>query len=118
MNDKIILRGIHLALTPALAAAMEKKAGKLLRHSARIIRLRIDLDHDRTRGTNGLFAAKGHVEIDGPDIIASAASEDGYKSVDLLIGKPDTLLRRRHGKRVQGRNDKHRQAPGVLHGRK
>lgn len=118
MKDKLIVSGIHLSLTPALKQAIEQKTEKLLRHSSHIIRLRVDLEHDQTKGPDDRFVAKGHIEIDGPDLIASAASNDGYKSIDLLVAKLDELLRRRHSKRVNTRNDERRQAPEVLHGPK
>jgi putative sigma-54 modulation protein len=39
--------------------------------------------------------AKGHIEIGGPDLLASVASEDAYKAVDLLIDKLERSLHRR-----------------------
>lgn len=93
-NDKILLRGIHLSLTDALRDALRAKAGRLLRHEPAIDRIRIDLEHDATRG-RAVFVAKGHIEISGPDMVASVASEDAYKAADLLIDKLDRLLRRR-----------------------
>lgn len=117
MNDKIRVQGIHLTLTPALLQAAHEKAERLLRHNAHIIRIRLDLEHHDTKAPEQRFIAKAQVEIDGPDLIASATSEDAYKSVDLLVDKLDKLLRDRHGKRVQGRNDERKQAPDVLHGK-
>jgi putative sigma-54 modulation protein len=103
-SSKLILSGIHLELTEALKAAAQSKAARLLRHNERIIRLRLDLEHDRTRGVEAQFIAKGHIEIGGPDLLASVASDDAYKSLDLLIDKLDSLLRRRHGLRKDKRN--------------
>jgi putative sigma-54 modulation protein len=117
MNDKIHVRGIHLTLTPALKNAMHDKAERLLRHNAHIIRVRMDLEHHDTKEPAQRFVAKAQVEIDGPDLVASATSEDAYKSIDLLVDKLDKLLRERHAKRVHGRNDERRQAPDVLHGK-
>jgi putative sigma-54 modulation protein len=117
MNDKIHVRGIHLELTPALKAIIHEKAERLLRHNAQIIRIRLDLEHHDTKAPEQRFVAKAQIEIDGPDLVASATSEDGYKSVDLLIDKLDKLIRERHAKRVHGRNDGRNQAPDVLHGK-
>jgi putative sigma-54 modulation protein len=91
---KLLIRGIHLTLTDALRTALETKSSRLLRHEPRIDRVRIDLEHDRTRG-RAVFVAKGHIEIGGPDMIATVAAEDAYKAVDLLIDKLDRHLRRR-----------------------
>lgn len=104
---KIIVRGIHLDLTQALKDITVQKGAKLLRHNEHIIRLRIDLELDKTRGNNDQFIAKGHIEIGGPDLLASVASEDAYKSLDLLIDKLDRLLRRRHTLRKDKRNHPH-----------
>jgi putative sigma-54 modulation protein len=92
--SKLLFRGIHLTLTPALRAALQKKADRLLRHEPHIERIRIDLDHDRTRGQE-VFVAKGHIEIGGPDLLASVSADDAYKAADLLIDKLDRLLRKR-----------------------
>ncbi|MDP1580814.1 MAG: ribosome-associated translation inhibitor RaiA [Candidatus Didemnitutus sp.] len=117
MNEKIIVSGIHLTLTPALTEAIHHKAERLLRHNSHIIRVRIDIECDAARDVNHRFTAKGIVEIDGPNLVASAESDDGYKSVDLLIDKLDRLVGDRHAKRVHTRNDERNQAPDVLHGK-
>lgn len=91
---KVLLRGIHLTLTDALRDTLRSKASRLLRHEPRIDRIRIDLEHDATRG-RAVFVAKGHIEIGGPDLVASVASEDAYKAADLLIDKLDRALMRR-----------------------
>ena len=118
LSERIIVRGIHLELTAAMRQAALDKAARLFRHDDRIIRIRIDLEMDRTRGADDQFIAKGRVEISGPDLIASMHSEDAYKSLDQLVDTLDELLRRRHQKRVNTRNDERRQVPEVLHGEK
>jgi putative sigma-54 modulation protein len=108
---RVLVRGIHLSLTPALREAARHKMEHLLRHEKHIDRIRVDLELDRTRGANDLFVAKGRVEIRGPDLIARVHSEDAYKSLDLLVDKLDELLRRRQRKHVNQRNDAPRPAP-------
>lgn len=92
--SKLLLRGIHLTLTDGLRAALHTKAERLFRHEPRIDRIRIDLERDATRG-HEVFVAKGHIEIGGPDLIASVSAAQGYEAVDLLMDKLDRLLRRR-----------------------
>lgn len=104
---KFIIRGIHLDLTDALRQIAMEKAARLLRHNEYIVRIRIDLELDKTRGTKDQFIAKGRIEISGPDLIASVHSEDAYKSLDLLVDKLDGLLRERHGLRKDKRNHPH-----------
>jgi putative sigma-54 modulation protein len=106
-ETKFIIRGIHLELTDALRSIAREKAARLLRHNDHIIRVRIDLELDKTRGTKDQFIAKGRIEISGPDLIASVQSEDAYKSLDLLVDKLDGLLRERHGRRKDSRNHPH-----------
>lgn len=105
--SKLIVRGVHLDLTEALRQAVATKAERLLRHNDYIVRIRIDLELDKTKDVNHKFIAKGHIEIGGPDLIASVASEDCYKSIDLLVDKLDRLLERRHGIRKDKRNHPH-----------
>lgn len=98
----IIFRGIHLGLTAAMKAALEKKAARLFRHKRRILRLRIDVDHGWNEGLR-VFTAKGYVEIAGPDICATATTDDAYASMNLVIGKLDRMLRKRMTARLQRR---------------
>lgn len=93
-GSKLLLRGIHLTLTDAMRASLHGKAERLFRHEPRIDRIRLDVEHDATRG-RAAFVAKGHIEIGGPDLIASVAADDAYKAVDLLMDKLDRLLHRR-----------------------
>ena len=51
--------------------------------------------------------AKGHIEIGGPDLIASVDSDDAYKSVDFLMDKLDGLLRKRHSELKEKRHHPH-----------
>jgi putative sigma-54 modulation protein len=103
--NRVIVRGIHLQLSPALHEVALEKAGRLLRRDSSIVRIRLDFERVQSTEADRQFAAKGHVEIGGPDLVAAVASDDAYKSLDLLIAKLDELLRRRHQKRVNTRND-------------
>jgi len=104
LAGKLIATGIHLDLTPALRQRVAEKVSRLLRHEPRIDRIRIELDHDKTKGV-ARFVAKGRIEISGPDLIASVSDGDAYKSIDLLVDKLDAALRRRAGKKTGPRND-------------
>lgn len=94
-EPRIIVRGVHLDLTGALKSIAEEKVVRLLRHQEHIIRVRLDLEHDKKRALHQAFVAKGHIEIRGPDLLASVASDDLYKSLDQLIDKLDRMLRKR-----------------------
>lgn len=107
IGAKVILRGVHLELTDAMKAIMNDKAARLLRHEPRIDRIRIDVELDKTKTAKDHFIAHGRIEIAGPDIVASADSEDAYKSVDLLADKLDGLLRKRHSTLKEKRHHPH-----------
>ncbi len=107
LDSKLIISGLHLDLTEAIKQVVRDKVSRLLRHEPRIVRVRIDIEHDKTRRPDNNFIAKGHIEIGGPDILASVASEDAYKSIDTLIDKLDGALRRRHSELKEKRHHPH-----------
>ena len=101
----VIVRGVHLALTEALRAYAEHKATRLTHHEERIIRIRLDLEHDDTRSADARFTAKGHVEVSGNDLIASETDADVYKAIDFLVDKLDRMIRERSRVRRDRRNN-------------
>ncbi|HKB89419.1 MAG TPA: HPF/RaiA family ribosome-associated protein [Opitutaceae bacterium] len=94
-NHDLIVSGIHLELTPSLKTFVREKADRLFRHEERIIRIRVELEYDAKQAVGTRFIAKGHIEINGPDMNVSVASEEAHKSVCLVIDKLDRMLRRR-----------------------
>lgn len=94
-NNEVIISGVHMDLTEALKSIVREKSEKLFKHEERIIRLRVELEYDSNRAHEAEFIAKGHIEINGPTLVASAASEDVYKSIDLMIEKLGRKLRKR-----------------------
>lgn len=94
-NSELIISGVHLNLTEALKNTVEEKTEKLFKHEERIIRLRVELEYNQNKTKEGEFIAKGHIEINGPPLIVSVATDDLYKSIDLLVNKLDRKLRRR-----------------------
>lgn len=103
-SEKILVSGIHLEITPALRESVLKKAARLLRHQIKLVRVRISLEH--VRSDRPSFVAKGQIEIAGPDLIASVASDDGYKSIDLLVDRLDRMLRERTRASADRRNNR------------
>jgi putative sigma-54 modulation protein len=91
----LIVSGIHLELTPSLKTFVQEKAERLFRHEERIVRVRIELESDAKQAVATRFVAKGHIEIHGPDMNVSVASDEMHKAVDMLIDKLDRMLRRR-----------------------
>lgn len=99
--DRLIVRGIHLDITDAIRNAVVEKTARLFRHDDQIIRLRVDIELDKTRDVSSRFIAKGQIEITGPDLVASVAQDDAYKAIDFLVDKLDGLLRKRHSHRKE-----------------
>ena len=107
-NHEVILKGIHLDLTESLKSIANEKVSRLFRHEDRIIRIRVELEHDRTKAKEKEFVAKGHIEIHGPSMNASVSSGDCLKSLDELIDKLDRMIRRRSRLRLSKRRHPHR----------
>lgn len=106
-SHEVIVSGIHLELTPSLKNYVQEKAGRLFRHQAHIVRIRVELECDRKHDVAHQFVAKAHVELRGPNINCTAESEEMHKSIDLLIDKVDHVLHKRHGQHKDKRNHPH-----------
>jgi len=108
MNEKeIIVSGNNLELTDALKQEATSKLSKLFTLDERIIRLRVDLQYDANKHKDNEFIARGHIEIQGPDMVVSVASDNMYKSLDLLLNKLIRKIRRRHRLEKVKRNTLH-----------
>lgn len=103
--DRIIVRAIRFKLTPELHVAALAKGMRLFHHHQRVIRIRIDLERCSVKNDVSRFGATGRIEISGPDVVASAASDSAGKSLDLLVDKLDRMLRERSRHRADRRND-------------
>jgi putative sigma-54 modulation protein len=95
-NNDLIVSGIHLDLTPSLKTFVREKAERLFRHEERIIRMRVELECDRNPAVGMQFKAKGHIQIQGPDMNASVQADECHKAVSMLVDKLDRMLQRRH----------------------
>jgi len=65
-GPRIIVRCAHFELTPALQTAAEEKAARLLRHEEHIIRIRVDIEHDRTRNPGQALPRKATLKSADP----------------------------------------------------
>lgn len=95
-THELIVSGIHLDLTPSLKTYVREKAERLFRHQERIVRIRVELECDAKEEVATRFKAKGHIEINGPDMNAIVQSDECHKAVSLLIDKLDRMLGKRH----------------------
>ena len=116
-NHEIIISGVHMDLTDSIKYMVETKAEKLFQHEERIIRLRMELESmvNKGQGKQEEFIAKGHIEINGPPMVVSSASDDLYKSIDQTVSKLDRKLRRRSRlKKVKRKNTHPVELPAQL----
>jgi putative sigma-54 modulation protein len=110
MKNNMIISGLHLDLSPALKNIVNEKMEKIFKHEERIIRARVELEHDsRSSSHENEYVAKGHLELKGTTITISSSSDNIYKSIDDLVEKLGRGLRRRarlsRVKRKQGLQD-------------
>lgn len=106
-TPELIVSGIHLDLTPSLKTFVREKSERLFRHEERIVRLRVELECDPKQSVSNRFTAKGHIEINGPDMNASVSSDECHKAVALLVDKLDRMLNRRSKYFKAKRHDLH-----------
>ena len=106
-NREVIVSGIHLELTPSLKTFVREKADRLFRHDERIVRMRVELECDRSPATGVQFTAKGHIQIQGPDMNASVQADECHKAISMLVDKLDRMLQRRHQLHRVKRNHPH-----------
>jgi putative sigma-54 modulation protein len=111
----VIISGHHLPLTEAIKNMVYQKVEKLFVHEEKIIRLRVELSHNHKNSEKDRYAAKGHIEINGNDIIVNVETEDLYKSIDELVIKLLRSLRRRSRlKKVKQKNIHPVDVPAVI----
>jgi putative sigma-54 modulation protein len=114
-HQNIIITGLHLDLTDAIKNAIYEKFSKLFRHDEHIIRMRVEVEHLSHRSPEAAFICKAHIEINGPDLVVSAATEDLYRSIDEVLEKLDRKLRRKHRiDRVKRKNTHEIETDGAL----
>lgn len=106
-THEVIVSGIHLELTPSLKTFVREKAERLFRHEERMVRVRVELECDRSPQVGMLFKAKGHIQIQGPDMNASVQADDCHKAISMLVDKLDRMLTRRHQLHRVKRNHPH-----------
>lgn len=96
MKNNLILSGVHFELKEGHKNLVSEKMEKIFKHEEKIIRARIELEHDSKSSSHEKeYVAKGHVELKGTTITISSASHTINKAIDELVEKLDRGLRRR-----------------------
>jgi putative sigma-54 modulation protein len=104
LESKIIMQGVHVELTGAMQNIIREKFSILLRHNEWIVRIHVRLHQDQQRGKNHHYTATGHIEVRGPDVVATVKGDDAYNVLDGLVEKLDEQLRERHERLKDKRN--------------
>ena len=108
----VIVSGLHMDLTPAIKTIIHEKVEKLFKHEEKIISLQIGLEYcTRHNAQKERYLAKGHIDMRRKPIVASAISDDLYKSIDDLVQKLDRQLRRRSRMRTVRRKESRPDTP-------
>jgi putative sigma-54 modulation protein len=106
-TQDVIVSGIHLELTPSLKTFVQEKVQRLFRHEERIGRIRFELECDPKQAVAQRFTVKGHLQINGPEMNASVASDECHKAISMLVDKLDRMLERRSRMMKTKRNHPH-----------
>jgi len=106
-NRELIISGNHVELTPKIRELVNQKVDKLFNHSERILRIRVELGHERLVSHKDEYWAKGHIEIDRKPMIVTEKHDDLAKAVDIMSHKLDRQLRRRSRLRIAKRKKTH-----------
>jgi putative sigma-54 modulation protein len=107
MNDKILVTSHHQSVSEGTRAEIEAMAEKLLRHHAHIVRIRIDTDFATLRSGERLHTVRGMVKLRGPDVAASASTDNLYKSIHAVVDKLERMLNERTHRREDKRHHPH-----------
>ena len=107
MKNKVIISGTNIDLTDAIKQLVFDKSEKLFRHDHGIMKMKVELAMNVKKGAKEEFTAKGHLEMNGPDIHMSDTSEDLYKPIDNLTEKLERALRERTSTIPSKRKDVH-----------
>jgi putative sigma-54 modulation protein len=97
------LTGHHVDVTPALRGYVEKKFGRVLRHSDKVIDVQCTLTVEKLRQQ-----AEATVRLAGTSVHAAAVHEDMYAAIDLLADKLDEQVRRHKEKTRDPHAARHR----------
>jgi ribosome-associated translation inhibitor RaiA len=90
---KVILSTEGFATRPELAAHAEEKAAKLLRHShPRVLRLRINLKHQKPHAGQPHFFARALAEGDGANHIAHAVAAQPEAAINAVVDKLERAI--------------------------
>lgn len=103
MNPTVLFHTEGFHARDHLAALVERKAQKLFRHQAAIVRLRIHVVRDVPHGRDENFAATGRVERAGVDFTAHAQASEPETAILQVVQTLERQLIEQTGAAASGR---------------
>jgi len=116
---KFILSAHNVTLTKAIEDHILARIEKLEHMDRFVTSVRVTLDHDHLKPTNGQFCCSIRVAVPGPDLFAQDWENDLYAAIDLVTKKIEQQLRKLHSKKkarkhtLGSRNKQLRQTAGL-----
>ncbi len=98
-NEPVLLHTEGFTARDGLVALARRKAGKLLRHDDRLVRIRLTLVRETPRHGAEAFAATAILERAGRDAIAHAAGDSPEAAVHAIVDKLERMITARTGAR-------------------
>ncbi|MDQ8183124.1 ribosome-associated translation inhibitor RaiA [Pelagicoccus sp. SDUM812005] len=93
--NRIIISCNHFEITDSVKTFVNSKFSRLFHHYDDVIRIRVELDLDSGNAADKRFQTRTITELRGPDIVASAESENAYAALDAAFEKTERQLRHR-----------------------
>jgi putative sigma-54 modulation protein len=99
---QIDITGHHVDVTPALRAYVTEKMQKIMRHSDKVISIRVILNVEKLQQL-----AEATVNVAGRTVFATVTATDMYASIDGLVDKLDRQIRRRKDRSTSHEHIRH-----------
>ena len=97
-NPTLHITGHNLDVTPALKSKIEEKLERLRHHFSNIIDVKVTLTIEKGNGRlqkrKELHKASARLLLSHGEIFGEAAEADMYASIDVLIDKLDTQIKK------------------------
>lgn len=99
-TEKVELR-CNSELNDAERSAAVEKITRFAQSRPEIQRLFVDIEREADLDHPSPFVAKGQLQMNGPDVLASVADRDALTAIAFLLDNFERQLRRRSQNRVQ-----------------
>lgn len=88
----------NVTLTKAIEDHLIDKIRKIEHLNSFATKIRVVLDHDKTKAPERQFSCSMEIALPGPDVYAADVEEDLYAAIDVVSKKIEQQLRKRQTK--------------------